>query len=221
MADTADRILTAKAAAKVSDESLEFLWRWDEKYGLFDDGTGKPACASTWLPKELPAICEHRLKLLQAFSWMGGQSDYEYCQHKFHGYNPFYYGLTELPGLTGFLTDTPCVELTDLTQPELYPLYVEFFAKVKKMPDPHLQELADRFTDRFHRLAEMRKEGDKRTEQRFKQAQDSILKSLQPAVAKPPVKDPEAVCHRLTLRRTTAGGGEEFLQQPGDHPARW
>ena len=220
MADTADRILMAKAAAKVMDESLEFLSRWDEKYGLFDDGTGTPAWRSTWLAKELPAICEHRLKLLQAFSWMGGQRDYEYCEHKFHGYFPFYYGLTTLPGLTGFLTDTPCIELTDLTQPELYPLYVDFFAKVKKMPDPHLQELADRFTDRFHRLAELRKEGDKRTTQRFKQAQESVVKSLQPAVVKPPVKDPEAVCHRLTLRRTTADGSDEFIQRPGDRPAR-
>ncbi len=215
MSDTADRILVAKAAAKVSDESLEFLSRWDEKFGLFDDGTGKPAWRSTWLPKELPAICEHRLKLLQAFSWMGGKRNY-YCHpYTFFGYDPSYYGLATLPGLRGFLADTPMIELTDLTQPELYPLYLDFFAKVKKMPDPHLQELADRFMDRFHRLPELRKAGEKKTKARNEFYAKEMRKAQHPPVQKPVhVKDPEVVFHKLTLRQTTADGNDEIVERP-------
>ena len=93
------------------------------------------------------------------------------------------------------------------------------------MPDPHLQELADRFTDRFHRLPELRKEGDKRTKERdkFYANQDSGAESLQPLPSEArPVKDPEVVFHRLTLRRTTADGREEIVRGIGDRRgSRW
>ena len=83
------------------------------------------------------------------------------------------------------------------------------------MPDPHLQELADRFVDRFHRLPELRKEGDKQTKARndFYAKQARIMRH--PPVEKlVHVKDPEVIFHKLTLRRTTADGNDEIVQKP-------
>ncbi len=215
---------SAKAAAKVWDESFEFLCRWgqwDEKsrdWGIADQ-TDTLAARDAWLRKELPAICEHRLKLLRDFSWMGGQRDYEWSSFKLHGYYPPYYGLLMLPDagghdVSGLLTEMPNIRIDYLPDPELYPVYLDFFAKVKKMPDPHLQELATRAMERFGHLPELRKVAEKET----REQNDRIAKDLRqlsfPAASATPRQEPGSRLSSAYAAADRSGGDDEVVERP-------
>jgi hypothetical protein len=62
----AGRILAAKSAAKIQDDSLRCLAHYTEPPGPSEFGPAR----GPWLKKNLRTICEHRLKLLEHFVWL-------------------------------------------------------------------------------------------------------------------------------------------------------
>jgi hypothetical protein len=199
MRETAERILAAKATARVPDNSLGFLWRWTEPpieppanepmnflWYLMEwhyEAKLKPAW-ETWLTKHLPEVCEHRLTLLRDFAWLTGER-----MNRYSG---------------------TCDSLIAIRQPGMglpplttEPAYLEFLAQVEKLPDPTMQDRARRYQAEIRRQPQMLKEREERVK---RYAQDPPR--YDPL---PPVTDPEVLFHPLTLKESFPDGQEKVF----------